>query len=225
MAKFRPSPLIGAISGDLGGANFVAAAGAPVVRQRRTHVPAATNPRIAAGARLKRINDNWRAFTDAQRDQWNTLAATLRTTNQLGLAYPRTGKALYTEHLLYGMQAGVTQIPVFPVAQPHDKILSLQINIGGAQNVILTPVGSSYIASLGCLCYASWLYSNFARKSPPIWRFVKQINFGKPPSPNLYPEALNIFGEVRVGQTIAVLVRPWASGTLATPPVWATATR
>ena len=95
MAIYKPSPLIGAIAGPVGGVTFVSSGRGQVIR-RAACVPARHSQRQKLmRARWARFQVAWSALTAAQRAGWRTAAAVYRRTDRLGVPHPYSGFELF----------------------------------------------------------------------------------------------------------------------------------
>ncbi len=100
MAIIRVGPLAGAISGNLGGQNFVNGRAGPYVRTRLKRINKATQRQHAHQARYQTTVIRWRTLTDDQRNAWRTASRNLFRSNRLGTRRPISGFQLYVQHNL-----------------------------------------------------------------------------------------------------------------------------
>lgn len=91
MAIYRPSPLVGAISGSAGGVQFLTGAGGNVVRARAGKRSQKTPPMLNEQAIYINAVRHWQGLTDAERLLWSTSAGLLTVQNRLGLPRILTG--------------------------------------------------------------------------------------------------------------------------------------
>ena len=101
MAIFLPSPVIGAISGNLGGACFVLSKSGPVIRQRirRTRQGDARHAQMRAAVQRFRIA--WRDLSEEQRTSWRQSAISFPFTNRLGVTSTLSGFQLFMKLNLF----------------------------------------------------------------------------------------------------------------------------
>lgn len=120
MALFRPGPLIGAISGNVDGVNFATSSQRPIVRRRRRRPNDAQSNLTTSQANLQRLADAWAAASAAQRNQWNTLAATQRWKDRVGQARQPTGRELHASwnlsRMLCGLAIETATVPLYGTA-------------------------------------------------------------------------------------------------------------
>ena len=97
MAIFRTSPIIGAISGKLGGMVFVAGKGSPTVRPRPRRSARNSQFQLQATADYVTISQSWKELTTLQKDAWRTSAISFPTKNRLGVSAPISGFQLFVK--------------------------------------------------------------------------------------------------------------------------------
>lgn len=95
MAIFRGGSLAQAVSGKVGGVEFVLSPSGPVLRARGRRSAPASAPRLAARATLERLWGLWRALSDDERRAWVTAASGVRVRNRLGVSRVVRGFELY----------------------------------------------------------------------------------------------------------------------------------
>ncbi len=95
MAIFRPGHVVGAISGNLQGSNFVLGRYGPYVRKRLVRTKKATEDQLARRAYLQRLILHWQGLSGAQRNAWNAAAKLVQFTNRLGIPRHITGHQLF----------------------------------------------------------------------------------------------------------------------------------
>ena len=116
MALIRTGPGVSAISGDLGGINFVVAGQRQVARQKQRKSAGTGSVRgnflgnkvsstEEARANLKKVTDAWLSLTTNQRNLWNTIAATERWPDRLGQARAPSGREAFISQSLYWRQS------------------------------------------------------------------------------------------------------------------------
>jgi hypothetical protein len=95
VALFRPSSLVQAVSGRVGGVVFVAGSQGSYIR--RVGSKTIARPTALDYSR-KAFGDGvstWQNLTDAQRKGWNVLAARIYRTDRLGVQKPYSGRSLF----------------------------------------------------------------------------------------------------------------------------------
>lgn len=99
------------------------------VRSRATPVNPNTSAQVVARAYLQTASAGWRALTQAQRDAWDTYAATKPRTNSLGQTYYLTGAQTYVGYYGLYSQAGLTVLVIPPTSGPATPLATLTITM------------------------------------------------------------------------------------------------
>lgn len=84
MAIFKASAIVGGISGNIGGANFVNARGSAVIRKAKSRTGTRTTAQMKQSAELQWNIQRWNAFTDDEKLLWNLAANQQTFPNRLG---------------------------------------------------------------------------------------------------------------------------------------------
>jgi len=98
MALFRPSPIIGAISGTLGHFCFKQTRNGPVISSTSPAHQSTSTRQLSAKARFNLICAAWHDLTNTQRRAWNAFSVNLQRTNTLGLPHSPTGFQTFMSH-------------------------------------------------------------------------------------------------------------------------------
>jgi hypothetical protein len=96
----RPSNLVSAISGTLGGINFAAGRGAPYVRLAGSRADTRSERQINHRTRLGIVINAWRVLSDNDRQSWRAAAQVYNRTNRLGVPRSYSGFQLYLAYIL-----------------------------------------------------------------------------------------------------------------------------
>jgi hypothetical protein len=146
MALFLPSPLVGAISGKVGGCTFVAGG-----RGRRVQGPASCPRRRSLAQTMARSRMHWarRAWgqlTDAQRTSWRLAAAGYGRTDRLGQERAYTGFELFVLVNLgqYGWAGTVVTSPPAVVFGASPRLIQWRAATDGYMTVRVQLPGVSY---------------------------------------------------------------------------------
>ena len=116
MAIFRAGPIVGAISGALGGVVFANSRAGIIVRTRGVRTGTESKSLSTAQGMLGRVVAGWNALTTAQRAAWNNKAATTPLPNRLGVARALTGFQFYSMFVM-DIYLGVPPASLTPPAQ------------------------------------------------------------------------------------------------------------
>lgn len=181
MAIFRSGPLIGAISGNLGGLCFVQTKAGPVIRKRNVRTKQTSNRQTLIRTAFSTNRARWRAITDNQRTAWRQSAASILLPNRLGVRRNLSGYQLYMKIATF---ANLT--PGFPPrGAPDDPPLFHTAPLWTLSNFAITPAGvatievqepiPSAIGSAAVFCART--FSSAPRKSWFDFRFVGGVVF------------------------------------------------
>ena len=219
MALIKLGGIIGGISGDLGGVNFVTSSKRTIVRQQRRPVADQSAGFLAQRSRITYLSHLWTTQTADTRAAWGTLASQQRWSDRLGLARQPTGREFFISHnsalLLCGLVPDTTTLPT-PADTSTWTGISLSITGGEIASVaFLQPLFGPYAkAAVRIQTFfrptpqlVAPLFQNVAGPLPQKWRFVKWQPGVSNAALDLYPEAGGILGPLAVGQRLAVLAR------------------
>lgn len=101
MAISLHGPIVGPISGKLGGGVFYQGARSGVIANTPSRSPSASDEQLTRRAALGRARDLWNQLTPTHKRLWGTFAATLPWSNRLGVRRPLSG---YLAFLSYALQ-------------------------------------------------------------------------------------------------------------------------
>lgn len=115
MAIFRPGPLVGGISGSLGGVTFVTSRTRQVVRKRPAKINQQTGPQLAARNFHVAMQRAWQDFSQSTRDAYNAIAPTIPYIDRLGVTRYYSGVQLFMKQRAIRRTTFVQtdQVPVF----------------------------------------------------------------------------------------------------------------
>lgn len=115
MAIAKTGAVLGALSGNLSGANFANSRFGLTVRKPRPPPgpPTETQLIIQAAHRLSR--SRWPALTETQRDAWRSFATNRTYRNRLGSQRNLTGQQLFIK---YDFQSAIAGLPSRPLPPP-----------------------------------------------------------------------------------------------------------
>ncbi len=142
MAIIRPSAVVGAISGNLGGTNFVIGKGGPYARQRLRQKKSISKRQIEIRAMMQLARHRWQNFDEATRASWRQAAANRPHVNRLGLTSHLSGAALFIQQAMLGVNAPAPEtkfgpnvlMPIFPAPQPL-VFVNMTVISGGAKTI------------------------------------------------------------------------------------------
>ncbi len=140
MAIFRPSAIVGAISGDAGGACFVNSRGSKVVRKKRRTSPNNDPSLIRSQALFANVARNWRILGDDVQAAWHTYALSIPGTSRLGVSRTLSGYQAFVQNTLflsnfgapvYGLPPVTADDPIItPLSFFSSEVTGLQMAVG-----------------------------------------------------------------------------------------------
>lgn len=217
MAIFRPSPLVGAVSGRVGGAEFVNGRGAPYVRKAQHKIRHDSPARLDAKAIYTQAIRAWENLTDTQRQAWRALAQIQTGTNRLSVPRTMTGFEAYIRTAIPRIRVSGT-----PPALPGETFSSppptgITYTSTDAADLELAPQGVDPFTNEGNEVYAGYSFAKPAWKSPRTWRlvFAGQLNVGA--TIELIPTWPEDFVAPVTGWTIFLRIRTAYIGSFPSP--------
>lgn len=214
MAIIRPGPIVGAVSGTLGGVVFVAARRGFVVRPRPNRLHR-TSPFLSASKSfMHNLRRHWSTLTADQQNLWNTSAALIQTTNALGLSSPINGFQYFimTNKTAFPGPKSIVDVPFS--LQPTEFVLlpTVVFSVSGSYSV--TAQNNNFPGFMTIQIYG-W---PFWRTTPS--RSVARLVFLREDTQSLLVLSINVrdawiahFGPLSVGQQFAlgIVVRAFQS--------------
>ena len=133
MAIITPSSLISEVRGSAGTLTYSKNKYRAYVKERVAPTDTPSDWKSLARDLLHTAVDNWKAFTDAQRLQWMTLAENFNTQSRLGQQKPIGGYQLYCRAWMNAYYGGESShiAPEGPFTMPTVKVLTLTATESG----------------------------------------------------------------------------------------------
>lgn len=216
MAIIRTGPVVGAISGSIGGVTFVAGARGSVARIRpqrpRTSSPAQNGARSRANNSLVL----WVALDDDERTAWQTAAKLHPSTNRVGETSPRNGFTYFMHVRLRNRLIGGESLPLPPregeTQPPLNVTASFSLTTG--YDVDADPPTGVTPAKFDIFGYP--FYASHETKDVPRWVFLADASIGSMPL-DVETQWTAIFGALQLGQQFAVGVNVLAAFSTRSP--------
>ena len=213
MAIYRSGPLAGGISGAVGGAVFVNARGSKVLRRtpithRKPQGPlgfALSRPHVS----VNRARAGWLDLDDPSRLSWNATASQVSFTNRLGEARPISGYALYMKVNIQRALRLLAPMTVGPGIVRPQALASVVIAASVANGLDVTIDSPLDPTARLMLVYGSLHWGTAAPKFWRDFRLLGTANFTKAATLELISLWDPIFGDLRLGQHLALKLRPW----------------
>lgn len=168
MAIFTNGPIIGSISGSIGGQTFVKAPRANVLRPRRRLTNVDNKRQIKARATYICKVRRWAAINDSTKTAWRTAAAQLPIPNRLGTKRNLTGFQLFLKHFdnaIIDPATGYELPPIFAAGTPP-AVSSIVVLAGSS-------IAGTYQATTASTTYddIQWRISRpYSATAPHQWR-------------------------------------------------------
>jgi len=149
MAKIIFGPIVESAKGSIGGVTFQSNAAGTIIRSRPHVSRKSTHKQNIKHLVIAKINWRWQQLTEAEREQWNTFAATYTKTNKFGQVKKLTGLNWFFSVNFWRIQinlAHLTTPPIYgsPMAPPDFSLIlsnsAIKINFLEAHNFDLYPV-------------------------------------------------------------------------------------
>lgn len=203
MAIFTPGALIGAISGNLAGVNFVQAKHGAVLRKRQAGVHHATKAQLKQRTLFRTAQNAWNDLTEEERRAWRKAAPAFPVRNRLGHPSPYSGFQ-YFHHVklltLFHFALPFTTPPPLPRPSPYVS-LELTFTAGGTYDVDV--VAADEPSSPMFVLFASRPMTQKPITTFPFWRWIKSQLIPVFPI-NVQPDFDAILGPPGQGETIGV---------------------
>jgi len=215
MALITPGPLVGRISGNLGGQNFAQTRNGLIVRRRLRRPRRLTDSQAEQQLKFKSLLALWAAQDEATRTAWNRQANLTAFPNRLGIPRHLSGRALYLALALGNLTADAAS-PALPTS------LARSPNLAGATFAPEEsgPFNLSYNGSTTPLQDFVYIQGSRPHTSNPraflsSWRyFTGFIPDVGSQTENLYTAFSSEFGDPAAGETIGIRTKVLCSGRL-----------
>lgn len=112
MAIAKTGPIIGALSGNLGGANFANSRFGLTLRQLKAPPPPPTGSQRTITRTYQLARSWWPALTEDQRTAWRSFASNTLLRNRLGTQRNLTGQQTFIRH---NFQSALLETPILPL--------------------------------------------------------------------------------------------------------------
>lgn len=202
MAIIRPGPLVGGISGTVGGLVFVAGKRSPTVRPRPAPSFKSSTTLQPARSRFAQLMNHWRGLTDDEKAAWATSAVQYPTTNALGVTSPTTGfrHFISTNTRRRFDASDVPDLPNIAGQDTDPEDVAAVFSVAGTYSI----TANSGPRGLGLFyLYGQAFPRNWPAKAAPRLRFLF-IQFGSSINVNVKPFWTPLFGEIQEDQQFVV---------------------
>lgn len=139
MAIAKPGPIIGALSGNLGGANFANSRFGLTVRVVKPPPGPPTQTQFLVTRAMQLARQRWRDITEDQRDAWRTFAANTLLRNRLGTQRNLTGHQTFIRHNFQNAGFGLPIIDDPPTPWSFDWPTDFTVTVTAGFSAWVTP--------------------------------------------------------------------------------------
>jgi hypothetical protein len=210
MALVKYGAVVVEASGSIDGVTYSRNTFGAYARARAVPVNPNTPDQTAARTRLTSFSQQWRTLTAAERNGWNTVAASVVKQNALGEAYNPTGQQLYVGLNVNRELVGLAATSSAPTPDAAPEILGIGVtsSISGPQ---LDLTFSSITGSGSFLLYATPPVSpgiNFFKSS--LYKLVDDFDDSQT-SPFDFASAYSAlfpYGAAQIGSAVGLRIRP-----------------
>jgi hypothetical protein len=207
MALIRLGPIIGSISGVIGGVAFVNSVRSTYARKRRTPGSALRAPQLAAQAHLGILSNAWNALTNDQRAAWTTAAKNLAHVNRLGVQGHLNGREFFFKRNLRNLSFSILSIESAPpTMQQTGAPFQISLTNPTATEILINVLDPIYGAGLQQFLWITRTYSGAPRRNFRTWTKAAAYATPIPGNENIKPLYDSLLGAPALGERIAARV-------------------
>lgn len=208
MALYKPSPLINAISGNVGSVNFVAGAQRTTLRAARNPYSPVRAAQLTPRANMQLVVQAWADLDQTSRDSWNTLARQLSRPDRLGQARTLSGRQFFIRYNLRELQNGLTMYTTTAPRVLTDIDWTASIIVATSPtNITWKPSGTAYPFFSYFALSAQAFYRTPPQFIPNRFRWYGLGYTAATGDQQQYPQIINATGELQSGQWFAIHAR------------------
>lgn len=205
MAKFLPGPIIGAISGSIGGSTYSKNRYGLYVRNRSIPVNPGTKYQLSQRGAIAAISQSWQYLSPDEQQAWRTWAQNNPVTDALGSAQVLTGHAAYvrinTRLAIAGDDPNTDPPAGGLITQLQTFTLTADIGAGDFEvGFTPTPLG----ANNRLIVWAAVVNSPGIRYVNNLWKSVYTSAKNAATDIDIQSEVEERFGSLSVGQVVHV---------------------
>lgn len=224
MAIARTGNIVGAISGNLGGAVFANTRQGLLIKHRPLKNNQRTTDQQTERARHQRIIAVWKTLTADEYRQWHSQAEQVTRTNRLGVTSTASPLSLFFRHNRVQAYLGIALIRTpYPLSVAESCFVdALAFHANGAYNVTLYFSDPYAHRSV-------WLYGYRPMRTSPTrgvryWKFLGRANFEGYDSLDIAAWWNPKLGPLSTGEFIHLKFQVQTIGGIANPPTTASTT-
>lgn len=207
MAIFRTSAIVGAVSGNIGGACFVNGRGSKVLRQRKTKKASVPTTQQVKRNIFQRVVNEWREFTANEKEAWATYAKATPVTNRVGERSALSGYQSFLKIRMF--RYSTTDLTTLEPPLQADKPLicpvsfSWSVASGCFIETLTGPIAGNVFINIGAMS----IYTTSQLKFWGRYKQIVNIIMGQNVSTQITTFYENEFPTPVVGQTVAFRAR------------------
>lgn len=207
MAIFETGVLVGSISGNVGGANFVNTSGSSVVRKTRRPSPAGKNSAGDASVVLVKFAHKWATLSELEQSAWNQYALNRPRTNRLGVSRPLNGYQSYLSYQIQREHSSSSDKDDPPVSFTPQVMNNYSLTSSVANDIVLNYDTDAPLVSKTWHLYGRNLFRGTIPAFNNSWTFISNaLTTGT--SFNVSGDWDDVLGLPVLGQVIALRVLP-----------------
>ena len=198
MAIFRPSAIVGAISGNVGGVNFCNPSGSAVIRKAKTRTSPRSTDQLIASSTFASIAQTWRTLSLEKKKTWRTAALSQNFTNRLGVQRKLSG----FQYFMWANAVGVVLDPPTTNVTPAPPTLVFSSSVSLGVKLSITAV-TVFDENIGMI-QAMPLYKDVPFSSVPFLRNMDWLIIPGSTIIDFTARYEQVFAPVVLGQSIAM---------------------
>jgi len=203
MAIFATGPIVGSISGNVGGVNFANPSGSKVARKARRPSRTRTARQLISQSYTTIIANAWNELTADEQTAWRVAAAQKPASNRLGVSRLLSGWQEYTRVARFNLDDGdpIPTLPAISPTPPTVTLVTFTSSVATGQLISFDAPGVG-IKVRGYV-YANALFRTTIPKFNRDWKLVSHEADTNPSSFDITTPYQAIFGAPVLGQAIA----------------------
>jgi len=217
VAIIRPSGAVGAISGNLGGCNFVQGRNGPYVRRRIVRTDKKTALQLAQRNSFKSVRSLWRSLSEQERKTWNRAGENLRYLNRLGIPRKVKGNELFFQLNMVNERWDYPFFEEPPVLEKTQQFREVVFTVD-LPNTYRIEFWTDFLPQLFFVQVQTSRPVTGSRARPvKHWRMTLTSK-SEPYPVNIKTEFVEQWGEPQAGEYVYCRIRSW--NVLRTPSLW-----
>lgn len=205
MALMTPGPLVGQVSGRIGGSVFSHNRGGAYIRNGAIPTKVVNPFTEQVRGNMSVCSRAWATLTDANREAWREYCVENPVVNRLGQTKTLSGHMAYNKLNSRIILAGGTSIDIPPTADPPDALTSLSITASLGGTVANVVFAASPLPANVCL----WVWAAVTRGSGATYvgnryRLVHKSAAAAATPADIWGDLEDRFGSLQVGDRIFI---------------------